>query len=152
MSCFVNADHAGCRVTRRSHTGVIIFVNRAPILWFLKRQNIVESSTFGSEFVAMRIAIKMIEGLTYKLRMMGVEVQGLCNMFCDNKAVVLNLTVPESILKKKHAAINYHRAREAIAAGVICVAKEDTATNFADLLTKCLPGPTLRAHANRVLW
>ena len=27
MSCFVDADHAGCRVTRRSHTGVIIFVN-----------------------------------------------------------------------------------------------------------------------------
>jgi hypothetical protein len=36
MSCFVDADHAGCRVTRRSHTGVVIFVNRAPILWFSK--------------------------------------------------------------------------------------------------------------------
>jgi hypothetical protein len=33
MSCFVDADHAGCRVTRRSHTGVLIFVNQAPILW-----------------------------------------------------------------------------------------------------------------------
>ena len=39
MSCFVDADHTGRRVTRRSHTGVIIFVNRAPILWFSKRQN-----------------------------------------------------------------------------------------------------------------
>jgi hypothetical protein len=28
MSCFVDADHAaGCRVTRRSHIGVIIFLN-----------------------------------------------------------------------------------------------------------------------------
>jgi hypothetical protein len=36
MSCFVDADHAGCQVTRRSHSGVIIFVNRAPILWFSK--------------------------------------------------------------------------------------------------------------------
>jgi hypothetical protein len=68
MSCFVDADHAGCRVTRRSHTGIIIFVNRAPILWYSKRQNTVESSTFGSEFVAMRIAIEMIECLRYKLR------------------------------------------------------------------------------------
>jgi hypothetical protein len=65
MSCFVDADHAGCRVTRRSHTGVIIFVDRAPILWFSKKQNTVESSTFRSEFVAMRIAIEMIEGLCY---------------------------------------------------------------------------------------
>ena len=55
MSCFVDADHAGCRVTRRSHTGIVIYVNRAPILWFSKRQNTVESATFGSEFVSMRI-------------------------------------------------------------------------------------------------
>ena len=152
MSCCVDADHAGGRSRRRAHTGIIIFLNRAPILWFSKRQNTVESSTFGSEFVAMRIAIEMIEGLRYKLRMMGVDIQGPCNLFCDNNAVVLNSTVPESMLKKKHAAINYHRAREAIAAGVIRVAKEDTATNIADLLTKCLPGPALRAHANRILW
>jgi hypothetical protein len=38
-------------------------VNRAPILWYSKRQNTVESSTFGSEIVAMRIAIEIIEGL-----------------------------------------------------------------------------------------
>jgi len=42
MSCFVDADHAGCKETRRSHSGIIIFVNRAPILWFSKRQNTVE--------------------------------------------------------------------------------------------------------------
>jgi hypothetical protein len=152
MTCFVDADHAGCRVTRRSHTGIIIFVNRSPILWFSKRQNTVESSTFGSEFVALRIAIEMIEGLRYKLRMMGVEIVGPCNVFCDNNAVVLNAGQPESMLKKKHAAINYHRAREAIAAGVIRIAKEDTATNIADILTKCLAGPALREHAGRILW
>ena len=150
--CFVDSDHAGCRVTRRSHTGVIIFVNRSPILWFSKRQNTVESSTFGSEFVALRIAVEMIEGLCYKLQMMGVEIDGPCNVFCDNNTVVLNSSIPESMLKKKHAAINYHRMREAIAAGVIRIAKEDTATNISDLLTKCLPGPSLQEHASRVRW
>jgi delta-aminolevulinic acid dehydratase/porphobilinogen synthase len=69
-TCFVDADHAGCRFTRHSHSGILIFVNRAPILWFSKRQAIVESSTFGSEMV--RQAVDMIEGLCYKLRMMGV--------------------------------------------------------------------------------
>ena len=52
MPCFVDADHAGNKVTRRSHTGIIIFCNRAPIIWFSKRQNTVETSSFGSEFVA----------------------------------------------------------------------------------------------------
>ena len=151
-SCFVDADHAGCQVTRRSHTSVLIFVNRAPILWYSKRQNTVESSTFGSEFVAMRIAIEMIEGLRYKLRMMGVPIEGPCNVFCDNNAVVINSKNPESMLKKKHAAINYHCTREAIAAKAIQVAKEDTSTNLADLLTKCNPGPTLKSLILKVLW
>ena len=83
MTCFVDADHAGCKETRRSHTGVLIFVNRAPILWFSKRQSTVETSTFGSEIVALRIAIEMIQGLRYKLRMFGVPIDGPANIFCD---------------------------------------------------------------------
>mmetsp|Transcript_6957 Transcript_6957/g.15349 ORF Transcript_6957/g.15349 Transcript_6957/m.15349 type:complete len:138 (-) Transcript_6957:553-966(-) len=53
MSCFVDANHAGNKVTRRSHTGIVIFLNRAIIQIYSKRQNTVESSTFGSEFVEM---------------------------------------------------------------------------------------------------
>jgi hypothetical protein len=81
-------------------------------MWYSKRQNTVESSTFGSEFVAMHVAIEMIEGLRYKLRMMGIPIDGPRNVFCDNAAVVRNSTAPESVLKKKHNAIAYHRARE----------------------------------------
>lgn len=152
MSCFVDADHAGCRVTRRSHTGVIIFVNRAPIMWFSKRQNTVESSTFGSEFVAMKTAIEMVEGLRYKLRMMGVGIEGETNVFCDNESVVKNSSNPESTLKKRHNAIAYHRVREAIAAGTVRVAKEPGETNLADVLTKLMPGPRLKSLISRILW
>ena len=138
MYCFVDADHAGCKQTRRSHTGVIIYLNNAPILWFSKRQNTVETSTYGSEIVALRIAIEMIEGLRYKLRMMGVPIDGACKVFCDNSSVVQNTTRPESPLKKKANSICYHKAREAIAAGWIQIDKEPTETNVADLLTKLL--------------
>jgi hypothetical protein len=31
-SCFVDADHAGCKATRRLHTGVLLFVKKAPII------------------------------------------------------------------------------------------------------------------------
>ena len=55
--CFVDANHAADKVTRRSQTGILIFCNRAPILWFSKRQNSVESSTFGSEFTALKNAV-----------------------------------------------------------------------------------------------
>jgi hypothetical protein len=116
-SCFVDSDHAGCRLTRQSHTGVLIFVNNAPILWHSKRQNMVESSTFCSEFVALRTAVDMIEGLRYKLRMMGIPLDGKTSVFCHNEGVVKNTTVPESPLKKKPVAICYHKCHEALAAG-----------------------------------
>ena len=65
ISCFVNADHAGNKITRRSHIGIFIFLNSAPIIWYSKQQNIVESSTFGSELIALTQAVDMIEGLRY---------------------------------------------------------------------------------------
>ncbi len=49
------------------------------------------------------------------------------------------MSVPESVLTKKHNAVNHHAVREAAAAGVLEVHKEDTATNLADLFTKVLP-------------
>jgi hypothetical protein len=139
-TCYVDADHAGCLATRRSTTGVIIFVNQAPIIWFSKRQNTVESSTFGSEYVALRQSIDLIEGLRYKLRMMGVELDESTSIYCDNEAVVKSTTAPESTLKKKHNAICYHRAREAQAAGHVRVGKILGTENPADAFTKVLVG------------
>jgi hypothetical protein len=68
MTCFVDANHVGCWVTHRWHT----LLNKAPVMWYSKHQNKVETSTFGSEFIAMKTAVEMIEGLRYKLRMMGI--------------------------------------------------------------------------------
>jgi len=150
--CFVDADHAGNRVTRRSQTGILMFVNRAPIIWYSKRQNTVETSTFGSEFVAMRIAVELIEALRYKLRMFGIPIEGPTNVFCDNEAVTKNAIHPESTLKKKHNAIAYHRTREAVAAGTIRVTKEDGKTNLADVLTKPLAQVTRDFLCDRFMY
>jgi hypothetical protein len=152
MSCFIDANHAGDRVTRRSHTDIIIFLNRAPIIWYSKQQNTVETSTFGSEFVAARIAVELIESLRYKLRMFGIPIDGPTNVYCDNDSVCSNSTKPESTLKKKHNAIAYHRVQEAVAAGTIRVVWEPTDTNIADMLTKCLVGLALTDMCSRVLW
>jgi hypothetical protein len=100
ISCFVDADHAGNVVTRRSHSGILIFVNNALVGWFSKRQNTVETSTFGSEFVALRIATEQVEALRYKLRMFGVPVDGPGDIYCDNQSVVDSSSLPERTLQK----------------------------------------------------
>jgi hypothetical protein len=54
ITLFVDANHVGNVVTRQSHSGILIFVQNAPILFHSKRHNLVESSTFCSEFMAVR--------------------------------------------------------------------------------------------------
>ena len=52
--------------------------------------------------------------------------------------VVKNTTIPDSMLAKKHNAINYFAVREAVAAKFMRVGKEGGMTNLADLVTKVL--------------
>lgn len=138
INTFVDSDHAGNVVTRRSQTGILIYLNMAPIFWYSKRQNTVESSTYSSEFVALRIAAEKIISLRYKLRMFGIPIEGPANVFCDNEAVYKNSSIAASTLKKKHNSIAYHKVRECVACGVLIVYKEESGSNLADILTKCL--------------
>jgi hypothetical protein len=69
--------------------------------------------------VVMRTALALTEGLRYKLWMMGEPITGQANIHGDNEAVIKSTTAPESSLKKKHNAINYHKVREGVAVGTI---------------------------------
>jgi hypothetical protein len=149
---FVDASHGCDLLTRRSRTGILIYINRSPIIWFSKKQNTVETSSFGSEFTALRTAIEMIKGLRYKLRMLGVPLDGHAHIRVDNQSVVFNTTIPESTLKKKCNAISYHFVREAIASGIGKVSYEPTASNKADMLTKVQSGVKRQRIAQTVLF
>ena len=145
VGMFCDAAHATCLATRRSTTGgIVIFVNGAPIVWYSKRQNTIESSTFGSEFVALRIAVEMNDALRYKIRMMGMPLTEPTNCFCDNESVYKNASIPQSCLSKKHNSIAYHKCREAVAMGAIRIAFERGVNNLSDCLTKFLPAPAFR--------
>ena len=50
MAVWVDSDHAGELLTRRSRTGYLILLNGSPIYWFSKKIPIIETSTFGAEF------------------------------------------------------------------------------------------------------
>ena len=114
--CFVDSDHAANTITRHSQTGLLLFVNRAPVTWFSKRQNTVKTSTFGSKFIAMKTAVEHVEALHYKLQMFGIPIEGPTNVFCNNEVGFKNTSILDSTLKKKHTSICYHRAREVVAA------------------------------------
>jgi hypothetical protein len=119
MTVYVYADHAHDLVTRRSITGILVMLNNTPIRWVSKRQKTVETSTYGSELVASRDATELFLEARCMLRSLGVALDGPALMLGDNISVVLNTTVPSSVLKKQHNTIAYHRVREAIASRIM---------------------------------
>lgn len=152
MVTFVDSDHAGDKVTRRSRTGVLVYLNSTPIVWYSKKQNSIETSSFGSEFTAMKTGVEISEGLRYKLRMMGVPLMGATMIRADNMSVVVNTSVPESMLKKKSNSIAYHYMQERAASGAVEVHYESTKTNLADMLTKIQPGHVRKELVSKVLY
>jgi len=84
--------------------------------------------------------------------MFGVPLVGLASVFCNNQGVVNNITMPESVLSKKHNQICYHRVQEAVAAGIIWIAREDIKMNLVDILTKPLALPKQQFLLQKILY
>ena len=126
------------QVTGRAVTACLHIVNATPSHWKTKRQATVETATFGSEFVAARIATDQIIDLRYTLMYLGVPIRSksYSDMFGDNKSVVDSACIPTSTLSKKSTLGSYHRVREAIAAGYLQFNWKDGESNPADILSK----------------
>ena len=146
LRLYVDADYAGDGANRRSRTGFITYMNEAPIQWYSKRQSRVENSVFGSEFIAMRTGLETVQGLRYKLRMMGIPLNSPTYIYGDNMSVIHNTSKPESTLKKKANSVCYHYIREAVAADECRVGHIRTENNRADIATKPIVNAPKRDH------
>jgi hypothetical protein len=123
-----------CLVTGRSMSGIIHLVDQTPVQWFCKKQNIVETATYGSEFMVARQATDQIMDLSYTLRMMGIP-NGTAWMFGDNPTVITSSTIPRYNHNKHHNALSNHRVREAILAQILYFINIDGKFNPSDILT-----------------
>ena len=74
LCTFVDNDHPSNKWSRRSRTGVMVFMNMSLINWYSKKESTIETSVFGAEFVTMKIRIKTLCVIQYKLRLMGIPI------------------------------------------------------------------------------
>ena len=75
-------------------------------------------------------------GLRTFFRYLGVNINGPTHLFGDNESVVTSGSFPHSPLRKRHHALSYHYAREAIASGAVDFQFILGHLNPADILSK----------------
>jgi hypothetical protein len=136
VTIFVDADHGTNQVDRRSITGLIVFIGTTPIRWSSKRQSSIETSTYGAELAALRIAVEEAITTLHTLRSIGVNVQGPVRILADSKSAVDSTSIPGSVLRKRHSSIAYHKVRESVAAGMVDLYHVGSTNNVADVFTK----------------
>jgi hypothetical protein len=137
ITTFVDSDHAHHKVSRRLIAGILIFVDRTPVMFLSKRQGAIEASTHGVEFWAMKNAVEELIALCHMLHQcLGAKVEHASLVCGDDMGVVQNATASDSLLKKKHVVILHRKAREAAAAGIAQPIKIGDACNFAVVLPK----------------
>ena len=71
------------------------------------------------EAVAGRIAIDKAVEMRYNLRMLGAPVKGTTILFRDNKSMVQNATLPNSMIKKRKHTNNFHWVQEEVARKIV---------------------------------
>ena len=151
ITIFVDSNHGHGCMTGKSITGIIIFIGRTPIHYYSKRQSLVQTSTFGAEFIAIKSAVEEAITIRYYLISMGVKVEKATVIYSDNLNAIRNTMNPESPLKKKYLALAYHFFREHYNAGVVKIWKIDTDDNFADPFTKGLVLIKFHKHFNSMM-
>lgn len=136
MTTYVDANLCYNMVTGKSVTGIIHILNQTVINKFSKKQPVVETATYGSEFIAAWKATEQVIKIRTALRYLGVNIRGSTYMFGDNRAVVDSASTPKARLHKIHVLLSFHRVREAIAARIVHFIFTPKENNAADMLRK----------------
>ena len=97
---YVDANLHHDLATGKAVTAALHFLNQTPIGAYNKRQSTVETSTYGSKFVAARTAVDQIIDIRTTLRYLGVPIRDKNYMFGDNRSVVTSSTIPKFTITK----------------------------------------------------
>ena len=116
------------------------------------KQPTIETSVFGAESVEMKHGMETLRGLQYRLRMMGIPIEGPSYIYGDNMYVIQNTQRPENTIRKNSNSICYHDTRKSVAMGEALTTHIPTGDNRADLLIKGLYGKKWGYHVSNLIY
>ena len=142
---FVDSDHAGDKLSCKSRSGFLLYINTALVKCFSKKQSTVETSVFGAKFLSMKEGIEALWDLRY-LRMVGISISGPSYVYGDNMSVIHDTSHQSWFLERRatwFAIMQYVSLLQWVSPWLDIVA---------DLLTKVLHGHKRRYLVSNILY
>ncbi|GJS48325.1 retrovirus-related pol polyprotein from transposon TNT 1-94 [Tanacetum coccineum] len=136
---YCDSDYAGDLDKRRSTTGYVFTLAKAPISWKSTLQSTTALSTTKAEYMAMTEAVKEAIWLQGLLGELGIK-QKFVTMHSDSQSAIHLAKNQVYHARTKHIDVRYHFIREILEEGGVRIQKIHTSKNPADMLTKVVAG------------
>jgi hypothetical protein len=134
LQIFTDASHAGCPVTRRSITGVIVKLGGNTILWKSLWQTIVSHSSTESELMALDTGATIGQYIKWLTQGIGIAVKLPIPIFVDNTSAIHLGTNPVQPGRNLHVHARYFYVRDLVKQGEYDLNHIGTKFQVADIL------------------
>ena len=152
VAVYVDAGHASCPDTRRSRCGYFIKLNGDVVDFDCKLQpGVPAQSTAVAEYRAVTNACNAVIWLRSFLLEIGIKIREPVLFHEDNEACINNATNYMTTKRTKHVDIKHHVIRYWCKEDVIDFSYIDTASQLADIMTKCLAYPAFSKHRSQCM-
>ena len=148
---YVDADWASDTRTRRSLTGIGLFLAGAPIAYRARYQPTIALSSTESEFVAASDAGKMTLYLRSVLTQLGLQPSDATPLYEDNAAAIAMANAQRPTRRTRHLDIRYFALMDWIERDELILTSISTHDNPADGLTKALQPVLFNRHVTSLL-
>ncbi|MCO5588484.1 hypothetical protein L7F22_042441 [Adiantum nelumboides] len=146
---YTDSDYAGDLDNRRSTSRYVFTMTGGAVSWRSRLQTCVTQSTTEVEFIAVSEACK--EAIWLGRLVIDLRIKEETPMLhCDNQSAIQLARNPVYHSKTKHVDVKCHFIREMVEDKQVQLVKVYITDNFADLLTKGLPGESF-AHCRKLL-
>lgn len=155
LHTYSDADFANNRDDRTSMGGVLLLIDRSPILWRTFKQKCTSLSTMEAEYISLTEAAKETVWILhiidecYNMQIVpDLHYEKL--LFCDNSAAIDFSKSAIENSRSKHIDVRYHFLRDLVYSKIFTLKYINTKSNLADILTKPLPKFGLKAFNDQV--
>ncbi|GJX48015.1 hypothetical protein Tco_0273205 [Tanacetum coccineum] len=137
LTAYADADHAGCKDTRRSTSGCMQLLGYRLVSWSSKRQKSVAISSTKAEYIALSGCCAQVLWMRSQLTDYGLGFNKI-PMYCDNKSAIALCYNNVQHSRSKHIDIIFHFIKEQVENGVVELYFVNTEYQLVDIFTKAL--------------
>ncbi|KAK3235825.1 hypothetical protein CYMTET_53986 [Cymbomonas tetramitiformis] len=146
LSIYTDADYAGCKTTRRSTSGIAVYLCGSLLIFSSIMQRCVSLSTTEAEIIAMSEGAREVKYIINVL----TDLVDICTpvpMYCDNQGAIHLASDYVNNNRSKHIEVRNMYIRELVKSKIVEAMYVASADNTADVFTKPLP---LLTHRERL--